>query len=107
MNVLARRPSSSDPVTSSRSCSIRSGFSAIDSVWRVNFVIGASAVRATSSPKSTASRIPAPPITSSSTSWFESALSTVVSGSATASAPFSPIPIASTRMWVPRTRMSV
>ncbi len=107
LKVWARRASSSPPLTSSRSWSSRSGWAAIVSVWRVKRAIGASAVRATSNPSSPASRIPPAAIRASSSSWLSSVWSTSLSGSATSSAPRQPIPVASTRMSVPLTFMSV
>ena len=96
LNVAASRASSSAPSTWRRSCSIRSGWAAIDSVWRVNRAIGDSAVRATTIPSRPASRIPAAAIAINSVSWLDNAWSTSVSGSATASAPRLPIPVTST-----------
>ena len=87
MKVWARRASSSPPSTSRRSESSRSGWAAIVSVWRVKRAIGASASRATSSPRSAATRIPAAAISTSRSSSLDKVCRTSRSGRATSSAP--------------------
>ena len=99
LKVWASRANSPPPVTSTRSESSRSGLAAMVSVCRVKRAIGASAVRATSSPSRAASAIPAAAMIASSRSWCDRASSTWVSGSATWTAPYLPAPWTSTRRW--------
>ena len=88
-------------VTSSRSCSSRSGLAAIDSVWRVKRAIGASAVRATSSPSSAASAIPRRGDEDQQQQLLGEGVVDVGERQRHQSAPRARRPVTSTRRWCP------
>ena len=105
LKLLASRASSSRPLTSTR-CDV-SRLPLTVSVRRVKRTIGVSAVRATSAPSSAAIAMPPTPTRMRISTIRLSSWSTSVSGRAISAAPSPPLPIVSTRRWVPRTVRSL